>query len=205
MIRPQQNDEPASERRSLDASCIEPRRRDTEPVAATVGVVGGSMSGKGGAMNTGGLPGQDVARHPAAVRAAIVASKSGNADGAKGGRKVDPSSEGQREARSPRVPAMDKQGEEDLWQRHKAERGVWSEKMLMALEQGIKGNVWFSLIDKISADRTLELAWAKVQSNAGACGVDGITVGHFANVQSSIDAVRREGAPQARDLPAQAG
>jgi hypothetical protein len=34
---------------------------------------------------------------------------------------------------------MDKQGEEDLWQRHKAERGVWSEKMLMALEQGVKG------------------------------------------------------------------
>jgi RNA-directed DNA polymerase len=86
---------------------------------------------------------------------------------------------------------MDKQGEEDLWQRHKAERGVWSEKMLMALEQGIKGNVWFSLIDKISADRTLELAWAKVQSNAGACGVDGITVGHFAkDSQSRLLAVK---------------
>jgi len=52
--------------------------------------------------------------------------------------------------------------------------------MLMALEGGVKGNVWFSLIDKIYAPRTLELAWAKVQSNAGACGVDGITVKHFA-------------------------
>ena len=39
--------------------------------------------------------------------------------------------------------------------------------------------VWFSLIDKIFADRTLQLAWETVQSNAGACGVDGITVGHF--------------------------
>jgi len=86
---------------------------------------------------------------------------------------------------------MDKQGEEDLWQRHKAERGVWSEKMLMALEQGVKGNVWFSLIDKIGADRTLELAWAKVQSNAGACGVDGITVGRFAkDSQSRLLAVK---------------
>ena len=73
--------------------------------------------------------------------------------------------------------------------------------MLMALEGGVKGaersetdsrqaapqgrsaaesNVWFSLIDKIYEPRTLELAWAKVQSNAGACGVDGITVKHFA-------------------------
>ena len=75
---------------------------------------------------------------------------------------------------------MDKQGEEDLWQRHKAERGVWSEKMLMALDRGNKGNKWFSLIDKVGAERTLQLAWEKVQSNAGACGVDGITVDHFA-------------------------
>ena len=66
-------------------------------------------------------------------------------------RKVDPSSEGQREATSPSVPAADRQGEEDLWQGHKAERGVWSEKMLMALETGVKGNVWFSLIDKLYA------------------------------------------------------
>jgi RNA-directed DNA polymerase len=74
---------------------------------------------------------------------------------------------------------MDKQGEEDLWQRHKAERGVWSEGMLAALEQGVKGNKWFSLIDKVYADRTLALAWAKVKSNDGASGVDGITVGLF--------------------------
>lgn len=126
------------------------------------------------------LPGQDVARHPAEVRAVIVAMKPGNAGGAKGGREAEPSSEGRCEARSPEVPAAGKQGEEDLWQRHKAERGVWSEKMLVALERGVKGNVWFSLIDKIYADRTLGLAWAKVSSNAGACGVDGITTGHFA-------------------------
>lgn len=75
---------------------------------------------------------------------------------------------------------MGKQDEEVLWRRHKAQRGVWSEKMLMALERGIKGGVWFSLIDKVCAERTLQLAWEQVQSNAGACGVDGMTVGHFA-------------------------
>ena len=57
-------------------------------------------------------------------------------------------------------------------------RGVWSEKMLMALKRGIKGNVWFSLIDKVASERTLELAWAKVRSNAGGCGVDRTTVEH---------------------------
>ena len=158
-------------------------------------------------MNTGDLPGQDVARHPAGVRAVIVAQANRSENqggktstperrrvmtaGAKGGREAEPSSEGQREATSPEVPATGKQGEEDLWQRHKAERGVWSEKMLVALEKGVKGaeqqrdrqptgcpagvsesesTVWFSLIDKIYAPKTLELAWAKVQSNAGACG-----------------------------------
>jgi RNA-directed DNA polymerase len=43
----------------------------------------------------------------------------------------------------------------------------------------VKGNKWFSLIDKVCRERTLELAWAKVRSNAGACGVDGITVECF--------------------------
>ena len=51
--------------------------------------------------------------------------------------------------------------------------------MLMALERGIKGGVWFSLIDKVCAERTLQLAWERVQHNAGACGVDCMTVGHF--------------------------
>jgi len=52
--------------------------------------------------------------------------------------------------------------------------------MLAALHVGVKGNKWFSLIDKVNRLDVLELAWAKVQSNAGACGVDGITVEHFA-------------------------
>ena len=84
-----------------------------------------------------------------------------------------------REQTSARVPAEDKQAEEDLWQHHKAERGVWTEPMLIALKRGLKGNKWFSLIDKVQSARTLELAWEKVKSNAGACGVDGITIGRF--------------------------
>ena len=57
---------------------------------------------------------------------------------------------------------------------------VWSERMLMALARGVKGNQWFSLIDKVYADRTLERAWAKVRSNAGGSGVDRVTIERFA-------------------------
>jgi RNA-directed DNA polymerase len=146
-------------------------------------------------VNTGDLPEQASAlRNPAEVRAAIVARASRGKDGApvaaertrvttggaKGGRKANASSEGPSEEPPPAVPGADKQGGEDLWQRHKAQRGVWSEKMLVALEEGVKGNKWFSLQDKVSRMDVLELAWEKVQSNAGACGVDGITVGAFA-------------------------
>jgi RNA-directed DNA polymerase len=49
-----------------------------------------------------------------------------------------------------------------------------------ALQNGVKGNKWFSLIDKVSRLDVLELAWEKVRSNAGACGMDGITVERFA-------------------------
>ena len=57
---------------------------------------------------------------------------------------------------------------------------VWTERMLTALVRGLRGNQWFSLIDKVYAAKTLELAWAKVASNAGGSGVDNITVTRFA-------------------------
>jgi hypothetical protein len=96
-----------------------------------------------------------------------------------------------REEASASVPERDKQAEEDLWQRHKAERGVWTEPMLAALARGLKGKKWFSLIDKISTESTLQLAWEKVRRNAGSCGVDGITIGRFEqNSQSRLLAVK---------------
>lgn len=51
--------------------------------------------------------------------------------------------------------------------------------MLVTLQAGVKGSKWFSLIDKVSRLDVLALAWGKVQSNAGACGGDGITVERF--------------------------
>lgn len=60
------------------------------------------------------------------------------------------------------------------------EAGVWTERMLSALENGVKGGKWYSLIDKVCTPATLHFAWAKVQANNGAAGVDGQSVERFA-------------------------
>ena len=64
--------------------------------------------------------------------------------------------------------------------RPRVEAEVWTERMLSALENGVTGGKWFSLIDKVWAPATLELAWAKVRANKGAAGVDGQSVDRFA-------------------------
>ena len=105
-----------------------------------------------------------------------------------------------RDSTSASVPSGDKQAEEDLWQRYGAERGVWTEAMLIALGRGKEGaerqrdrqptgcpagasgsesNKWFSLIDKVRSVKTLGMAWEAVRTNAGAAGVDRISVEFF--------------------------
>lgn len=49
---------------------------------------------------------------------------------------------------------------------------VWTERMLTALEQGVRGGRWFSLMDKVYALPTLRKAFARVKANGGAAGVD---------------------------------
>jgi len=181
-IRQLQTGEPAGKGRSLGAQAFQSTDAQvTEALGEDAIVVGGSGSGKDVAVNAGDLLAEDVraSGQPTGVRVAIVAKKSGNAEGAKGDRKTNASSEGSREEPPPTVPAKDKQGGEDPWKIYGAERGVWSEKMLMALRKEGEGSKWFSLIDKVGRLDVLELAWEKVKSNAGGCGVDGITVERF--------------------------
>src|SRR5208282_6919214 len=54
------------------------------------------------------------------------------------------------------------------------------ERMLTALEQGVKGGKWFSLIDKVHPERTLRAAFSQVAANEGAAGVDHVTIEMFA-------------------------
>ena len=59
------------------------------------------------------------------------------------------------------------------------EPAVWTTRMLTALEEGVKGGVWFALIDKVFAERNLRAAFQQVAKNDGAAGVDGETVRAF--------------------------
>ena len=51
--------------------------------------------------------------------------------------------------------------------------------MLAALEEGVRGGVWFSLIDKVTSLRGLRAAWGQVQRNQGSGGVDRETIDEF--------------------------
>jgi len=52
------------------------------------------------------------------------------------------------------------------------ERSVWTDRMLEALDKGVKGGVWFSLIDKVVRPGTLLAAWKQVKANGGSAGSD---------------------------------
>lgn len=87
----------------------------------------------------------------------------------------------QSESQAPVVPEGATQGVETgglnwSW----VEASVWNERMLAALENGVKGGKWFSLIDKVYRAETLKAAWQKVKANGGAAGVDGQSVERFA-------------------------
>ncbi len=51
--------------------------------------------------------------------------------------------------------------------------------MLTALEQGVQGGVWFSLIDKVWSLGNLSASYSKVAANEGAAGVDHVSVQQY--------------------------
>ena len=72
------------------------------------------------------------------------------------------------------------------------EPSVWTERMLAALEKGVKGGKWFSLIDKVYALANLRAAFAKVKGNRGAAGVDHQTIEMFdAHLEENLEKVSR--------------
>jgi RNA-directed DNA polymerase len=77
------------------------------------------------------------------------------------------------------VPEEAKQAGEiqDRWSW--VEPSVWSERMLTALEVGVKGGKWYSLIDKVSSVSNLRSSFSQVRRNRGSAGVDRVTIGMF--------------------------
>lgn len=59
------------------------------------------------------------------------------------------------------------------------ESTIWTDRMLEALETGVRGGKWHSLMDKVWKAETLKVAWMQVKSNDGGCGVDQQTIEQF--------------------------
>ncbi len=79
---------------------------------------------------------------------------------------------------SPASAGMAKQGR-DATSLGWAEASIWTERMVSALGNGVKGGKWFSLIDKVVRPATLDIAWQRVARNKGAAGVDGQSIERF--------------------------
>lgn len=86
--------------------------------------------------------------------------------------------EGRKEEQLSLVP-MAKRGREVEARWGWTEPSVWTERMLDALERGVKGGKWYSLIDKVYAPETLKAAWKRVKRNRGSAGVDRESIEDF--------------------------
>ena len=92
------------------------------------------------------------------------------------------------------VPERAKQaGEARVREWKWVEPSVWTKRMLEALEEGVKGGVWFSLIDKVYRPTTLYAAWVKVKSNKGRAGSDHQSIEQFErNLTENLGRLHRE-------------
>jgi hypothetical protein len=65
--------------------------------------------------------------------------------------------------------------------------------MLRALDEGVKGGRWFSLMDKVWSLKNLRAAFAKVKQNDGAPGTDRQTIGMFEkHLEANLEKLSRE-------------
>jgi RNA-directed DNA polymerase len=95
------------------------------------------------------------------------------------------------EDESSRVAATPRQGEDIRARWAWVEPSVWTERMLAALENGVKGGKWFSLCDKVWHPANLQAAWQRVYANRGGSGVDGQTVHEYeARWQRELECLR---------------
>lgn len=81
---------------------------------------------------------------------------------------------------------------------------MWTERMLEALETGVRGKKWHSLIDKVYRKESLEAAWAHVRERGGCAGIDKESITMFATRADKrverLSEQLREGRYQARPV-----
>ena len=106
------------------------------------------------------------------------------------------------------VPARAKRAGEILRRWGWVEPTVWTERMLTALEQGVKGGKWFSLIDKVHPERTLRRGVLSSRRQPGSCrggSRDGRRCSSDrleANLKNLSEELRSGHVPAAADPPA---
>lgn len=76
---------------------------------------------------------------------------------------------------SAEVVATPKQAEEIAWM----EASVWTPRMIEALDKGVEGGKWYSLIDKVHRKENLKAAYERTKRNKGTHGVDNISIRFF--------------------------
>ena len=86
---------------------------------------------------------------PPGVRAAVVAMKRGNARGAKGPQEGGYVSDRAGQTQPAAVPSVATQAGDVRARWAWIEPALWSERMLKALEEGVKGGKWYSLMAAI--------------------------------------------------------
>lgn len=137
-------------------------------------------------MKQGTLPGSsrgwepEIGREsrPAQVRASVVAEKRcSKTPWSQGTQEADASMEPNDERQKPTSTSASANNAArpagDTALRWKwVERSVWTDRMLMALERGVKGGRWYSLMDKVWSESNLMSSWLAVSANDGAAGVD---------------------------------
>lgn len=73
------------------------------------------------------------------------------------------------------------------------EPSAWTDRMLTALEEGVKGGMWYSLIDKVASLSVLHAGFERVKRNGGAPGVDRVTVAMFeAHLETNLEKLHGE-------------
>lgn len=123
----------------------------------------------------------------------IVAMKPVKADGAKGDRKERYEKERQMKSNQRESPQGVDKLETVTLAKSEPEHRVWTDRMLKALDEGVKGGKWFSLIDKVWSPGTLLASFRAVKANGGVGGTDGQSIEQFAaNLAREIEQLSKE-------------
>lgn len=129
---------------------------------------------------------------PTGVRAPVVAEKSRNGDGVKGAQGGGNVTDRTKEEEPAIVSTTTTQAGDILARWAWVDPTVWTERMLTALERGVKGGKWFSVIDKVYALANLRAAFQEVKANHGAAGVDHQTIEMFeSHLEENLEKLSR--------------